>query len=60
MRNYELIAELSKLPAGAEVSFEAVCTADQVEIQEEPDGDLFIVTRKITETYTENERICLS
>ena len=61
MKNYELIAELSKLPAGAEVSFEAVCEADQVELQEEiePGEDVFVVTRKISEVYMENERICL-
>lgn len=60
MKNYESIAELSKLPAGAEVSFEAVCAADQVEVQEEPDEDVFIVTSKIFEAYMESERICLS
>ncbi len=41
MKNYELIAELSKMPAGAEVSFEAVCTANQVDVREESNGDIF-------------------
>ena len=57
MKNYELIAELSKLPAGAEVSFEAVCTMDQVDVRE--DENVFVV-REISEVYTESERICLS
>lgn len=60
MKNYELIAKLSKLPAGAEVSFETVCTADQVEVQEESDEDVFVVVREISEVYMESERICLS
>ena len=62
MKNYELIAELSKFPAGAEVSFEATCEADQVQLQEEieRDVDVFVVVRKISEVYMENERICLS
>ncbi len=60
MKNYELIAELSKMPAGAEVSFEAVCTANQVDVREESNGDIFVVTSKISEVCMENERICLS
>lgn len=59
MKNYELIAELSKLPAGAEVSFETFCSADQVEIQGDLGEEVFVVTRKISEVYMENERICL-
>lgn len=55
MKNYELIAELSKLPAGAEVSFECVCSADQVYVQDNE----YVITRKISEVYVENERICL-
>lgn len=31
MKNYELIAELSKYPAGEEISFEAICTTEQVD-----------------------------
>lgn len=56
MKNYELIGKLSTLPAGAEVSFECICSADQVEVQ---DSD-YMVTRKISEVYMEDERICLS
>lgn len=42
------------------MSFEAVCVADQVDVREEPGGEVFIVVSKISETYMENERICLS
>lgn len=61
MRNYELIAELSKLPAGSEVSFECVCVPDEVDIQEDSDdGEVYIVSKKICCVDTENGRIMLS
>ena len=47
MRNYELIAELSKYPAGAEVSFECVCDKNEVDvIEDSDDGEVYVVNKK--------------
>ncbi len=61
MKNYELIAELSYLPAGAEVSFECICDPSEVDVQENlDDGEVYIVSKKICSVDTENGRIMLS
>lgn len=61
MKNYELIAELSKYPAGAEVSFECICNSKEVDVQEESnDEKVYVVSKKICSVDTENGRIFLS
>lgn len=61
MKNYELIMELSELPAGADVNFECMCDSSEVDIQNDSDdGDIYVVTKKISEVYIESDRICLS
>lgn len=61
MKNYELIAELSKLPAGAEVSFDCICNQNEVDIQEDTDcEEIYIVSKKICSVDLENEKIVLS
>lgn len=61
MKNYELIAELSKYPAGAEVSFECICDSNEVDVQEDSDdGEIYVVSKKICSVDTENGRVFLS
>lgn len=60
MKNYELIAELSKYPAGAEVSFECICDKNEVDVQEDSDdGEIYVVSKKICSVDTENGRVFL-
>ena len=61
MKNYELIAELSKYPAGFEVSFDCLCEPSEVEVQDDSDdGEVYLVSKKICSVDVENERIMLS
>lgn len=61
MKNYEIIAELSKLPAGDEVSFDSICTQKEVDIQEDSDdGEVYIVSKKICSVDTDTGKIMLS
>lgn len=61
MKNYELIAELSKHPAGLEVSFDCLCESNEVEIQDDSDdGEVYLVSKKICSVDMENGRIMLS
>lgn len=61
MKNYELIAELSKYPAGAEVSFECVCDNNEVDVREDSDdGEVYIVTKKICSVDIEDGRVFLN
>ena len=61
MKNYELIAELSKYPAGLEVSFDCICEPSEVEVQDDSDdGEVYLVSKKICYVDVENERIMLS
>ena len=61
MKNYELIAEVSKYAAGAEVSFECICDKNEVDIQgDSDDGVDYVVSKKICSVDLENGRIFLS
>lgn len=61
MKNYELIAELIKLPAGDEVSFDCICTQKEVDIQNDSDdGEIYIVSKKICCVDTDSGKIMLS
>lgn len=61
MKNYELIAELSKYPAGAEVSFGCLCDSSEVDVQEDSDdGEVYVVSKKICSVDMDNGRIMLS
>lgn len=61
MKNYELIAELSKLPAGAEVSFACICDSNEVSIIEDSDdGEVYDVGRIINYVDTQDGKILLS
>ena len=46
MKNYELIAELSKLPAGAEVVFDCLCDSKEVTIIDDSDDGEYYSIRK--------------
>lgn len=60
MKNYELIAELIKLPAGDEVSFDSICTQKEVDVQDDSDdGEIYIVSKKICYVSTDSGRIML-
>ena len=59
MKNYELIAELSKYPAGYEIIFDSIIDANNGSIAPiEP--DYIHVAEKITHVDLEEERILLS
>lgn len=61
MKNYELIAELVKLPAGDEVTFDCICTPKEVDIQSDSDdGEVYIVSKKICSVDTDSGKIMLS
>ena len=61
MKNYELISELSKLPAGAEVRFESICIPNEVDIQEDSDdGEVYVVSKTICCVDEESGKILLS
>ena len=61
MKNYELIEELSKYPAGAEVSFECLCDSSEVDVQEDSDdGEVYVVSKKICSVDMDNGRVMLS
>lgn len=61
MKNYELISELEKLPAGAEVSFDCICEPREVDIQEDSDdGEYYAVSKKICYVEYDKEKIMLS
>lgn len=48
MKNYELISELEKLPAGAEVRIECICEQREVTIEEDSDdGEYYVVSKGI-------------
>ena len=61
MKNYELIAELSKYPAGCEVTFDCLCNSSEVEvINDSDDGDTYSVIKKICSVDEQDGRIMLS
>ncbi len=61
MKNYELIGELSKLPAGAEVVFDCLCNPKEVTIVEDSaDGEYYSVRKEICSVDTQDEKILLS
>ena len=57
MKNYELIAELNKLPAGHEVVFDSIVNID--ECMTGFDADNSQVTKKIERVDFEENRIIL-
>lgn len=61
MKNYELIAELSKLPAGAEVVFDCLCDSKEVTIIEDSDdGEYYSVRKEFCSVDTQDGKILLS
>lgn len=61
MKNYELITELSRFPAGADISFDCLCTKDEVdEIENSDDGKNYSILKKICSVYYEMGKIMLS
>ena len=61
LKNWELIAELSKLPAGAEVEFDCLCDLREVTIVEDSDdGEYYSVRKEICSVDTQDEKILLS
>ena len=56
MKNYELIAELIKLPAGAEVKFSSAFEDDELILT---DNQETLVDREITDVSMQNEKILL-
>ena len=61
MKNYELISELEKLPAGAEVRFDCICDAREIDVQEDSDdGEYYVVSKTICCVEFDKERIMLS
>ena len=61
MKNYELISELEKLPAGAEVSFDCICEPREVTVEEDSDdGEYYVVSKKISYVEYDKDRIMLS
>ena len=61
MKNYELIAELSKLPAGTEVSFDCILSRQEVTIEEDSDdGEYYIASKVIDCVEYDKEKIMLS
>lgn len=61
MKNYELISELGKLPAGAEVSFDCVCESREVTVEEDSDdGEYYVVSKQIGYVEYDDGRIMLS
>lgn len=61
MKNYELIAELSKLPAGAEVSFDCILTRNEVTVEEDSDdGEIYVASKNICYVEYDKEKIMLS
>ena len=60
MKNYELIAELSRYPAGAEVVFDCLCKPKEVTIIEDSDdGEYYSVRKEICSVDTQDEKILL-
>ena len=60
MKNYELISQLEKLPAGAEVSFDCICDPGEVFIEEDSDdGEYYVVSKKICCVEFDREKIML-
>lgn len=61
MKNYELIAELSKYPAGCEVTFDCLCNSSEVDvINDSDDGDIYSVIKDICSVDEQDGRINLS
>ena len=61
MKNYELIGELSKLPAGEEVVFDCLCNTKEATIVEDSDdGEYYSVRKEICSVDTQDEKILLS
>lgn len=61
MKNYELIAELIKYPAGAEIRFECPCDSNEVDVvADSDDGDIYVVSKDICSVDMENNKIKLS
>lgn len=61
MKNYELMEELSKLPAGDEVSFECICLPNEVDVHEDSAyEEIYIVSKRICCVDTDNGKIMLS
>ena len=56
MKNWELIAELSKLPAGAEVVFDCLCDSKEVS----DDGEYYSIRKSLCSVDTQDEKILLS
>ena len=61
MKNYELIAELLKYPAGCEVTFDCLCETYEVDvINDSDDGDTYYVKNEICSVDEQDGRIMLS
>lgn len=61
MKNWELIAELSKLPAGAEVEFDCLCDSREVTIVEDSDdGEYYSIRKAFCSVDTQDGKILLS
>ena len=61
MKNYELISELEKLPAGAEVRFDCLCDSREVDIVEDSDdGEYYSVRKEICNIEYDKDSIMLS
>lgn len=61
MKNYELISELEKLPAGAEVVFDCLCDAREVTlIEDSDDGEYYSIRKSFCSVDTQDGKILLS
>lgn len=61
MKNYELITELSKLPAGAEVVFDCLCDSKEVTIDGDTDDvEFYSVRKELCSVDTQDGKILIS
>lgn len=61
MKNWELIAELSKLPAGSEVEFDCLCDSREVTIVEDSDdGEYYSIRKLFCSVDTQDGKILIS
>lgn len=63
MKNYELMEQLSSMPAGAEVKASALMTIEELEngqiMQEDENGTVYDVTREIANAENAEDEIYL-
>lgn len=57
MKNYELIAKLEKLPAGAEISFGSICSQREIDLDLDTDGnEIYHVFKKICDVEYDEKK----